>query len=159
VIQLVEWGTASDFLDEMNMSTDTIFSRIVKGEIPSAKVLETDRALAFLDISPVNHGHVLLIPKEAYSSIDDLPDDLAAHLGSLLPRLSRAVRKATGADGINVIVNNGEVAGQTIFHVHFHIIPRFHGDPVRWPWPHQRYEEGTMKGMQSKVENALNSGE
>jgi len=139
------------------MTTDTIFSRIVRGEIPSAKVLETDRALAFLDISPVNHGHVLLIPKEAYPSIDELPDDLAAHLASLLPRLSRAVRKATGAEGINVVVNNGEVAGQTIFHVHFHIIPRFHGDPVRWPWPHQPYEEGALEEMRAKVEKTLNS--
>jgi histidine triad (HIT) family protein len=141
------------------MSADTIFSRIVKGEISAAKVLETDRALAFLDISPVNHGHVLLIPKEPYPSIDDLPDDLAAHLASLLPRLSRAVRKATGAEGINVVVNNGEAAGQTIFHVHFHIIPRFHGDPVRWPWPHQPYEEGALEAMRAKVEKALNSGE
>jgi histidine triad (HIT) family protein len=140
------------------MSADTIFSRIVKGEIPAAKVLETDRALAFLDISPVNHGHVLLIPKEAYPSIDDLPDDLAAHLASLLPRLSRAVRKSTGAEGINVVVNNGEAAGQTIFHVHFHIIPRFHGDPVRWPWPHQPYEEGALEAMRAKVEKALKSG-
>lgn len=141
------------------MSTDTIFSRIAKGEIPAAKVLETDRALAFLDINPINHGHVLLIPKEAFPSIEELPDDLASHLASLLPRLSRAVRRATGAEGINVIVNNGEAAGQTIFHVHFHIIPRFHGDSVRWPWPHQPYPDGELEQMRSKVLNALNAAE
>ena len=129
----------------------SLFSKIVRGEIPCARVLETDRALAFLDINPVNHGHVLLIPKEQHATVADLPDDLAAHLGSLLPRLCRAIKTATGADGLNVIANNGPVAGQTIFHVHWHIIPRFAGDAVHWPWPHFPYAEGGLQAMQAKI--------
>ncbi len=133
----------------------TLFAKIARGEIPAAKVLETDRALAFLDINPVNPGHVLLIPKDVYPTVADLPDDLAAHLGSLLPRLCRAVKAATGADAINVISNNGPVAGQTIFHIHWHVIPRYSGDAVRWPWPHASYAEGGLEAMKIRIMNSL----
>src|SRR4051794_36295097 len=132
----------------MGGAADTLFSKIARGEIPSARVLETDRAFAFLDINPVNLGHVLLIPREPYPTIADLPDDLSSHLGSPLPRLCRAVKAATGAPALNVIANNGPIAGQTIFHVHWHIIPRFSGDAVRWPWPHSSYGEGAIQAMQ-----------
>ena len=141
----------------MTHSTDTLFAKIARGEIPCAKVLETDRAIAFLDINPVNRGHLLLVPKDVYPTVADLPDDLAAHLGSLLPRLCRAVRQATGADGLNVISNNGPVAGQTIFHVHWHVIPRFEGDAVRWPWPHSPYEEGGLEAMRAKIAGAISA--
>lgn len=133
----------------------TLFAKIARGEIPAAKVLETDRAVAFLDINPVNHGHVLLIPRDVYPTVADLPDDLAAHLGSLLPRLCRAVKAASGAEALNVIANNGPVAGQTIFHVHWHIIPRFGDDAVRWPWPHSAYPEGGLEAMKEKIIAAL----
>lgn len=133
----------------------SIFAKIVTGEIPSARVLETDQALAFLDINPVNPGHVLLIPKEAFATVADLPDDLAAHLGSLLPKLCRAVKAATGAENLNIISNSGPVAGQTVFHIHWHIIPRFEGDAVHWPWPHTAYKEGGVEAMRAKIEAAL----
>ncbi len=133
----------------------TLFAKIARGEIPCAKVLETDLALAFLDINPVNHGHVLLIPKDVYPTVADLPDDLAAHLGSLLPRLSRAVKAATGAEALNVVCNNGPAAGQTVFHVHWHIIPRFPDDAVRWPWPHAPYADGQAQAMLSQIRAAL----
>ena len=141
----------------MNTPTDTLFAKIARGEIPCAKVLETDRALAFLDVNPVNHGHVLLIPKDVYPTVADLPDDLAAHLGSLLPRLCRAVKSATGAEALNVICNNGPAAGQTVFHVHWHIIPRFPDDAVRWPWPHSPYDEGQAQVMLARIVAALPS--
>src|SRR6185312_8213130 len=89
-----------------------VFCKIVRGEIPSAVVLETDDAVAFLDINPVNKGHVLLVPRAHHADLTELPEALAAHAGSLLPRLCRAVKKATGADGFNLIVNNGRAAGQ-----------------------------------------------
>src|ERR1700733_12959039 len=104
---------------------DCVFCKIVAGDIPSALVLEADAAGAFLDIHPVNHGHVLLVPKEHHATLADLPDEAAAETASLLPRLARAVIKATGAEGMNVIVNIGRVAGQTIDHIHWHLIPRF----------------------------------
>jgi histidine triad (HIT) family protein len=140
----------------MAYDPQNIFARILRGEIPAAKVLETDLALAFLDIGPVNKGHLLVIPRAEAATLSDLPDDVAAHVGALLPRLCRAVKAATGADGLNIVVNHGEVAGQTVHHVHWHIIPRFEGDAVRWPWPHQSYSGDEAEQMRSRIASALN---
>ncbi|RUL85390.1 HIT family protein [Tautonia sociabilis] len=139
----------------MAYDPQNVFAKILRGEIPSAKVLETDGALAFLDIGPVNKGHVLVIPKVEAATLSELPDDASAHVGALLPRLCRAVREATGAEGLNVIVNHGEVAGQTVHHVHWHIIPRFRGDAVRWPWPHDSYDGDELERMRLRIAAAL----
>jgi histidine triad (HIT) family protein len=135
-----------------------IFCRIVQGQIPSARVLETDQAIAFLDVHPVNPGHTLLVPRSHHTHLDELPEEIAAHAGSLLPRLCRAVRIATGADGLNVIVNNGRSAGQTIDHVHWHIIPRFRDDAVNWPWPQGAYVGEELGEMRSRIERELGAG-
>ena len=134
-----------------------IFCKIVQGHIPSSRVLETDQAIAFLDIHPVNPGHTLLVPRSHHTHLGELPDEIAAHAGSLLPRLCRAVRAATGADGLNVIVNNGRSAGQTIDHVHWHIIPRFQDDAVNWPWPQGGYVGDELGQMQFRIERELNA--
>jgi histidine triad (HIT) family protein len=133
-----------------------LFCKIVRGEIPSAKVLETDNAVAFLDINPVIQGHVLLVPKAHHATLSELPDDLAAESARLVPRLARAIRAATGADGLNLIVNNGRAAGQTIDHGHWHLIPRFVDDPIDWPWPHADYSGDELDRMRSRIETALN---
>jgi histidine triad (HIT) family protein len=104
-----------------------LFERIAAGEVPSHKVYEDDLVFAFLDISPLSEGHTLVIPKQRYETIGDLPDEVAAALGRVLPRLARAVASATGAEAYNVLVNTGEAAGQVVPHVHFHIIPK-HSD-------------------------------
>ncbi len=134
---------------------DCIFCKIVHGEIPSARVLDSDHAVAFLDINPVNHGHTLLVPKAHHAQLGELPDAIAAAVGALLPRLCRAVAAATGADGLNVIVNNGAAAGQTIDHTHWHLIPRFDDDPVNWPWPHQAYSGDELNQMRFRIEREL----
>ena len=103
---------------------ETIFTKIIRGEIPCHKVYEDDRVLAFLDISPLSEGHTLVIPKEPAATLGDLSDESAAAIGRLLPRLSRAVCAATGAGAYNVLQNNGPMAHQAVFHVHFHIIPK-----------------------------------
>jgi histidine triad (HIT) family protein len=103
---------------------DTIFSKIIRGEIPSHKVYEDDRVFAFLDINPLSLGHTLVIPKEPAATLDALSDESAAALGRVLPRLCRAVQKATGVKDYNVLQNNGAPAHQAVFHVHFHIIPK-----------------------------------
>jgi histidine triad (HIT) family protein len=132
-----------------------IFCRIACGELPSAQVLETDQAIAFLDINPVNLGHLLLIPKAHHGTLADLPDDLSAHLGSLLPRLCRAVKATAEVENLNVIANSGAVAGQTVDHVHWHVIPRFPGDAVRWPWPHVAYGANDLNRLRERVIAAL----
>lgn len=103
----------------------TVFSAILAGEIPCHKVYEDERVLAFLDVAPLSAGHTLLIPKEPAASLADLSEDAAAALGRALPRLCRAIQRATGCPGYNVLQNNGATAHQAVFHVHFHIIPKF----------------------------------
>ena len=115
---------------------DTIFTRIIAGEIPCHRVYEDDKVLAFLDIGPLSPGHTLVIPKEPAETLDRLSDDSAAALGRVLPRLSRAVLRATGAQDFNVLQNNGAAAHQAVGQVHFHIIPKFSdgaGLGIDWP--------------------------
>lgn len=114
----------------------TIFSKIIAGEIPSHKVYEDDLVFAFLDIGPLSRGHTLVIPKEPAVTLDQLSDESAAALGRVLPRLCRAVQRATGAEGYNVLQNNGSIAHQVVMHVHFHIIPKpnaAEGLGIGWP--------------------------
>jgi histidine triad (HIT) family protein len=134
-----------------------IFCKIAHGQIPSAVIVQTDDAVAFLDINPVNPGHTLLIPKAHFVHLSEVPDAIAAHAGSLLPRLCRAVAAATGSHGLNVIVNNGQAAGQTVDHCHWHIIPRFQADEVNWPWPHSQYSGDELSQMRFRIERELNS--
>lgn len=102
----------------------TIFDKILDGEIPCHKVYEDEHVLAFLDVGPLSEGHTLVIPKERKAFLHELSDESAAAIGRVLPRLARAVMKATGAGAYNVLQNNGAEAHQAVFHVHFHIIPR-----------------------------------
>ncbi|MBL8747192.1 MAG: HIT family protein [Phycisphaerae bacterium] len=115
---------------------DTIFGKILRGEIPCHRVYEDTHVLAFLDIMPLSRGHVLVIPKEPAETMDRLSDDAAAALGRVLPRLCRAVMKATGCTAYNLLQNNGPAAHQAVFHVHFHIIPKPSGEAglgIKWP--------------------------
>lgn len=135
----------------MSRDSDCVFCKIVAGDIPSARVLETDHAIVILDINPVVKGHLLVIPRAHHVLVGDLPDDLAGHVGSLLPRLTRSLASAVGAEGSNVVINSGRVAGQEIDHCHWHLIPRFSGDPVRWPWPRDAYSGDDMARTASRI--------
>ncbi|RHY02047.1 hypothetical protein DYB28_009797 [Aphanomyces astaci] len=109
--------------------TNNVFAKILRGEIPSDKIFETDDVLAILDAFPCTRGHSLLIPKvSGYTNILDLPPHEAAKLFQELPRLAKAVQEAVGCDGINIVQNNGRASGQEVFHPHIHVIPRFQGD-------------------------------
>jgi histidine triad (HIT) family protein len=106
---------------------DSNFTRIIRGEVPSHKVYEDALVYAFLDIGPVSEGHTLVVPREPAETLDRLSDESAAAIGRALPRLCRAVMKATGAPAYNILQNNGREAHQAVPHVHFHIIPRYAG--------------------------------
>jgi histidine triad (HIT) family protein len=124
---------------------DTIFSKIIAGEIPCHRVYEDDKVLAFLDINPLSQGHTLVIPKEPAVTIDQLSDDSAAAIGRVLPRLGRAVLRATGATAFNILQNNGVGAHQAVPHVHFHIIPKYAdgaGLGIGWPARQLSGDEG-----------------
>jgi histidine triad (HIT) family protein len=128
-------NNAPYLITETSMA-NTIFGRIIAGQIPCYKVYEDDKVLAFLDIGPLTRGHTLVIPKEPAETLDRLSDDSAAALGRALPRICRAVIAATGVTEYNVLENNGAGAHQAVSHVHFHIIPKpnkTEGLGLDWP--------------------------
>ncbi len=134
----------------------TIFSKIIKGEIPCHKVYEDERVFAFLDIGPLSRGHTLVIPKEEAATLDKLSDESAAAIGRALPRLCRAVMKATGATAFNVLQNNGAAAHQAVFHVHFHIIPKFEdGSGLGIGWKPGKLEGEEGKALATRIAHAL----
>ncbi|MFI4873065.1 MAG: HIT family protein [Phycisphaerales bacterium JB061] len=104
--------------------SDTVFAKIIRGEIPCHRVYEDEHVLSFLDVGPLSTGHTLVIPKEPAVTLGELSDEAAAAIGRVLPRICRAVMKATGATAYNILQNNGKDAHQEVMHVHFHIIPK-----------------------------------
>ena len=108
--------------------SETIFGKILTGEIPSFKVYEDDYVYAFLDISQVTKGHTLLIPKKASANIFETDEETMKHIGAALPKVAKAIKRAFNPDGLNIIQNNGEFADQSVFHIHFHLIPRYEND-------------------------------
>jgi len=115
-------------LKERRMAEESIFTRIIKREIPAAIVYEDAKAIAFLDITQMNDGHMLVVPKDQVATLDELSSESAAHIGALLPKLAKALKEATVCEGINLLQNNGKLAGQVVEHVHFHLVPRHEGD-------------------------------
>lgn len=132
-----------------------IFCKIAAGEIPAAKVLDEDGAFAFMDIGPLAEGHVLLIPKEHYQTVDQMPADAAGTLLKHLPALVGAVKKATGCAGVNVLQNNGREAHQVVMHAHFHVIPRNAGDAFHFNWPAGKYPPGRVEELARAIKQAL----
>ncbi|MEE2681151.1 MAG: HIT family protein [Planctomycetota bacterium] len=123
--------------------TETIFSRIIEGEIPCLKLYEDDQVLSFLDVGPLSRGHLLVIPKEAKANLHELSDESAAAIGRVLPRLCRALLTVTGATAYNVLQNNGSLAHQAVMHVHFHVIPKYEdGSGLGIVWSSGTLEDG-----------------
>jgi histidine triad (HIT) family protein len=113
---------------------DCLFCKIVAEEIPSERIDENERTVAFMDISPATRGHALVIPKEHATDLLEVdPDDAAATFLAAQRLAARAVR-VLGADGVNLINSCGKTAWQTVFHFHVHVIPRYADDPLRLPW-------------------------
>ena len=135
---------------------NTIFQRIIKGEVPCDKVYEDEQVLAFLDISPLSRGHTLVIPKEPAETLAQLSDESAAAIGRVLPRLCRAIVEATGATAYNVLQNNGPMAHQAVFHVHFHIIPKYpDGSGLGVGWPAKGVDKAVAKELAANIARAL----
>ena len=139
------------------MTTDPacVFCKIARGQIPCHSVYEDEQVLAFLDIGPLAPGHLLVIPKNHYGTMDELPAAEAQALGAVLPRLTSAVRGVTGAAGINILQNNGRVAGQEVDHVHIHLIPRRDQDGLGYRWHPTKYAEGQAEALLEKYRQAV----
>ncbi len=137
------------------MSSECVFCKIVAGQIPCYRVYEDPHTLAFLDIGPLAEGHLLIIPRTHSAMLADMDPDTMGHLARQFPRLARAVQQVTGAPAYNLLQNNGEIAGQAVHHVHFHIIPRQQGDGLGYRWPSSQYPPGRAEELQARVVESL----
>lgn len=113
---------------------DCIFCKIANGEIPSKTIYEDDKYRVILDLGPATKGHALILPKDHYANLYELPDENAAEVLVLAKKMATKMTSALGCDGFNIVQNNGETAGQTVFHFHMHLIPRYIGDGQKIGW-------------------------
>ena len=126
-----------------------IFCKIIKGELPSTKVYEDADVLGFLDIKPVNPGHTLVIPKKHYTNIHDMPDELVGKVAVAAKKVADAILKV-GAKGVNIGMNNGEAAGQIVFHAHVHVMPRYGKDTFSL-WVGKEYNGNEREQVAKKI--------
>lgn len=136
------------------MSNDCLFCKIIAGDIPAQKVYEDDVVIAILDITPINPGHTLIIPKAHYRDITDTPTQTACHIMVTAQKLAPAIVAAAKAEGFNLGVNTGSVAGQSIFHAHLHIMPRTAEDGHKH-WEGKAYQEGEAAEVAHSIKQAL----
>ncbi len=122
-----------------------IFCKIIAGEIPAAKIYEDDLVFAFMDIAPINFGHVLVIPKEHHTSVATIPENVAGRIFLVGSRIGVAMRRGLDADGFNLHLSDGTVAGQVVMHAHLHIVPRWGNDEFHWNWRQLKYESDEQK--------------
>ncbi|WP_257172572.1 HIT family protein [Staphylococcus capitis] len=134
----------------------TIFSKIISGEIPSFKIYENDYVYAFLDISQVTKGHTLLVPKKVSANIFETDEETMKHIGVALPKVANAIKAAFNPDGLNIIQNNGEFADQSVFHLHFHLIPRYENDidgfGYKWETHEDIINDDTKKEIAEQIQ-------
>lgn len=114
--------------------TNCIFCKIANGEIPSATIYEDEKFRVILDLGPASKGHALILPKEHYADIYEIPEELAGEAYKLAARLAKKMTEVLKCDGFNIVQNNKEPAGQTVFHFHMHLIPRYENDGVGLGW-------------------------
>ncbi len=131
-----------------------IFCKIVKGEIPSYKIYEDRYTLAFLDILPVNPGHVLVVPKNHFANLEKADGKTICQIMKTVKKIGKALKDGLKVEGYNITENNDPVAGQIIPHLHFHIIPRKKGDGLKL-WAQKKYNKGEAEKISEKIKNAL----
>lgn len=133
---------------------DCIFCKIIRKEIPADFVYENDKIVAFLDISPVNQGHCLVVPKTHFTDLLDTPDDVASDMIIKTKKIAKVIIDYVKADGFNVGINTKPAAGQIVFHTHLHIIPRFSNDGLKH-WPKKLVSKEDMESIRKHVSSAL----
>ena len=135
----------------------SIFSKIASGEIPSIKLYEDERTLAFLDISPASRGHTLVICKEEFADLWSIPEETLVAVTRTVRRVAFGLRDALKPDGLNVIQNNGAASGQTVFHYHVHLIPRWEADNAVRLWKPQQTDQDELRGLAERIREAISS--
>ena len=134
---------------------DCLFCKIAKGEIHSATVNEDSHFTVILDVNPATKGHCLIIPKEHFDNIYDLDGETAGKLFALATCIARAMKDALKCDGLNLVQNNGEVAGQTVNHFHLHLIPRYEGDGLNLDWPQQEISGEQLEEIRQSIKKSI----
>ena len=132
-----------------------IFCKIASGGIPSSTIYEDDMFRVILDLGPANPGHALILPKDHFKDVTEIDDSCAAKILPLGAKIGSAQKKALGADGFNLVQNNGTAAGQTVFHFHVHVIPRYDGEKPMVEWEPGKYAEGEMELTAEKIRKAM----
>lgn len=128
-----------------------IFCKIIAGEIPSAVIFEDEEFKAILDRFPGNIGHVLVLPKKHYSNIFDIDEDVAGRLFKLATKIAKNMKEVLGFEAMNVVQNNGSLAGQTVHHFHLHLIPRYENDKVMIKWEQLDLTDEQIADIQNKL--------
>lgn len=128
-----------------------IFCKIANGEIPSATLYEDEEFRVILDLGPASKGHALILPKKHAADLYEIPDETAAKAMLLAKKMAGKMTKALGCDGFNIVQNNGECAGQTVFHFHMHLIPRYQGDGVGLTWTPGTLDDALRDEILKKV--------
>lgn len=128
-----------------------IFCKIANGEIPSSTLYEDEMVRVILDISPASKGHALILPKEHYANLYEISDEMASHVIKTAKKMAKKMQEELGAEGLNVLQNNGELAGQTVFHYHMHLIPRYQGDKVNMKWENGELSESSKEELVKKL--------
>ncbi len=129
-----------------------VFCKIIAGEIPSGRIYEDELVYAFMDISPINHGHILVIPKEHHVSSSTIPEEVCGRMFYVASRIGVALKRALDYDGFNLHLSDGTVAGQVVMHAHLHVVPRGVEDDFHWNWRQLSYEnEEKRQDIQEKI--------
>lgn len=128
-----------------------IFCKIANGEIPSSTLYEDEMVRVILDISPASKGHALILPKEHYANLYEISDEMASHVIKTAKKMAKKMQEELGSEGLNVLQNNGELAGQTVFHYHMHLIPRYQGDKVNMKWENGELSESSKEELVKKL--------
>lgn len=132
-----------------------IFCKLANGDIPTATVYEDEYLRAIMDAAPANKGHIIILPKSHAANIYELEDEYVSRAFVLAKKLAVALKKLTGCDGVNILQNNGGAAGQTVFHFHVHVIPRFKDDDCTIVWKPTSYENGEASEVAKKIAELL----
>ncbi|MBL7054192.1 HIT family protein [Candidatus Woesearchaeota archaeon] len=134
---------------------DCIFCKIINKEIPASIVYEDSNVISFLDIMPANKGHCLVIPKKHYETLLDIPGENLSELIKAVKNITKALSLSIGNGAYNMVMNNGEDAGQLVQHAHIHIIPRFKGDRLRLSWSHKKYGNKEIEEYKENIKKFL----
>ena len=131
--------------------TNCIFCRIANGEIPSKTLYEDDKFRVILDLGPASKGHALILPKEHYADLYELPEETAGEVMKLAKKMAEQMTQRLGCEGFNLVQNNGELAGQTVFHFHMHLIPRYRDDGQKIGWKPQEATQEELETIRAQI--------